>query len=270
MTLGIFLCAALAADSILLRTGRTVKGTIVAQTRESVVLRSGGKTQTISKKQIQRIHYGPAPDEKSVRERPQKNAAGHTDPEQPKGTGDAGRPDAAGSPPSATDRLWRSALVPGWGQWRAGSRAKAFVFLSGTILSGVAAAGIEREGASASRRYDSAVLFGLVAPALPAESVALPGLIAYAQSIGARADARSADTGYRAAGGLMALFYLVNLADAAFFNGGRNVAAGHSSQDAPRHTGWHAFLSLYYSSNGANWTAGTGTSGNLAGVAYGP
>ena len=115
-------------------------------------------------------------------------------------------------------RLWRSAILPGWGQLQAERPAKAAVFFFGSLFTAAAAAGYAADSTRHQRRYDSAVLFGFLAPELPAESVALPGLLAFDRATSAREKGHSAQRRYAAGGSLLALAFLTNLADAYFFN----------------------------------------------------
>lgn len=123
----------LSADSLYLKNGRRVDGVIVGQSREAIRIRTRNGVQEISKQDIRRVTYGPAPEQKTAQEsKPEPvepaptNATESTEQAAEIPSGDAAaanetpqdRNDGEADDPNRT--LRRSAVLPGWGQWSEG------------------------------------------------------------------------------------------------------------------------------------------------------
>ena len=104
---------ALLPDVVTLRSGETIEGVIVAQSATEIRVRAGGRVRTIPKNTIRRISYGPV---KTTERPPAKAEPGIRPPgakrAPPSGQSPVRAPEA---PLTSMSRLWRSAVLPGWG-----------------------------------------------------------------------------------------------------------------------------------------------------------
>lgn len=167
---GILLVAALVlqpllADTVILRNGTTINGTILNQSRTAVIIRIDGRVQTIPKANIRRIRYGGEAANKAAaerkREEEQKRAeeerrkAEHSRKQTEPGGQKKSEHPAASSPeltPGAI--LWRSALLPGWGFLQLKQDRWAWTYMGlvgGGVLSSLALRSQARE---AKARYE--------------------------------------------------------------------------------------------------------------------
>lgn len=169
---------AIQADVIRLRDGKTISGVIVSQTRDHIMVRfPGGRVRRLEKSRITQIQYQVAEvtaaerrqiDQEVARALEKRRAtlvtrlraeiadlkrlvaaaekAGARGEKQPanapkKQRGRASLDGSTGPSELTIDRhsLWRSAIVPGWGQWHRGQRSRGAVFLGGfTVALGFA------------------------------------------------------------------------------------------------------------------------------------
>lgn len=117
------------AEYILLRSGTVIKGSVVSQNRSRVVVRSEQRTLVIAKSRIRRISYTPIrPETLPVK------AADRPADKSVKRTNARARPLPAGAVASrgsgryGNGRLWRAAVLPGWGHAAQGRTRLAFGF----------------------------------------------------------------------------------------------------------------------------------------------
>lgn len=107
--------AALIADAVRLRSGEIVVGTITAQTRDDVTIIVNGKTRVIRKTDIQRVVYGSAEAEvKKAEEQRRLWEELRRKQELAKAEKDKAQAGPGLAP------FWKSALLPGWGQYASG------------------------------------------------------------------------------------------------------------------------------------------------------
>lgn len=156
--------SSLPADRVYLRNGRQLDGIVVRQTRNDITFRLGnGQTQSIQKSDILRMVYGNAArgeqldeekrkqDEATKTEPAGKDSSTSVDP-----TSDLARPGTFGA-------AWRSALVPGWGQYTSGDRRSAIEV--GILFLGAGAYAAQRNAVQRSdhRAYNRTSLQGFLA-----------------------------------------------------------------------------------------------------------
>ncbi len=170
--LAFFASTALLGDSITLRSGGVVTGTILSQNRDSVVVRVSGGTRRIPKSDIRRIAYAeePAP----VRREP---AATRPPPKRPEQTRVAAadrrneRP-APESPSGVGEALYvggLSALWPGWGlDYKQGGTTWRWTYTSIVAALAVGTAATHASGTTAQSTYAvDAPVFALGAAVVP-------------------------------------------------------------------------------------------------------
>ncbi len=141
--------AGLFADKVVLRSGQVITGSIVGQDRQTIRIQVAGQGQVISKGQVARVQYDgdghekpdPAkkenqkPVEQPVEERkPEvKNPA-----EKPTETKVIPKPIETDDPAgprttSLVGAVWRSSVLPGWGQFANGRDVEAAVVAAATV-----------------------------------------------------------------------------------------------------------------------------------------
>ncbi|EMO29322.1 hypothetical protein LEP1GSC170_1863 [Leptospira interrogans serovar Bataviae str. HAI135] len=106
----------LTASSIVLKNGKTLQGKIINQSRTEVQIEVNGKLQTISKAEISEINLkDPKKEESKKKETTTKPPINHPITTQS----------------SWQDARWaitgRSAILPGWGQWKVGQKRWAII-----------------------------------------------------------------------------------------------------------------------------------------------
>ncbi len=141
---------------------------------------------------------------------------------------------------SDTGALWRSAVLPGWGQYRRGERYRAGALLGGTVLSLALLMGARRDYNAARTDYDSSANLALILPS-DRESIPLTlGSVLYSQGFQVQQnDAASRGTLYF---GLLGAVYVYNLIDAAFFGGPTANPGKAALSDAGQVPGGFGFL----------------------------
>ena len=109
----------LGADQILLRNGRMIHGRVISQTALTMrVKQESNKTITLFKNDIKQVIYKTATEEKKeeavkkVRRRVRRKRRRTPTPKIP-----SANLKEAGQAPALSGALWRSALLPGWGQF---------------------------------------------------------------------------------------------------------------------------------------------------------
>ncbi|WP_061296426.1 LA_0442/LA_0875 N-terminal domain-containing protein [Leptospira interrogans] len=108
----------LTASTIVLKNGRILQGKIINQSRTEVQIEVNGKLQTISKAEISEINLkDPKKEESKKKEVITTRPPDHTNPTT--------------TQPSWQDTRWaitgRSAILPGWGQWKVGQKRWAII-----------------------------------------------------------------------------------------------------------------------------------------------
>jgi superfamily II DNA/RNA helicase len=155
----------LAADTIHLTDGRTIRGTIIAQDGKSIRIKTGGKEQVILKSTVRRITYDEkkSPEQEAEDERLEKEQLAKEDAEREKAeserrdqleklreenealkgqlvAGEERRKQADAARQQKFTRagwpsVWRSFVVPGWGQFYRGDAARAAGFMTAAGIS---------------------------------------------------------------------------------------------------------------------------------------
>lgn len=128
----LILCATpglLSADALSLRNGEVIQGTIVQQTRTDITINTNGRVRTVPKTDVLRIIFGSADEELRRQEAIRRAEAERREAARRKEEEEARRArDAKGIPWS---HVWRSAVVPGWGAYRADERGAAYAAAGG-------------------------------------------------------------------------------------------------------------------------------------------
>ncbi len=160
----VFPAGIFAGQTVLLRNGGKIVGTVVSQNEKAIVIQSeDGKKSTIGKREILKIVYKEIISkeeenkirkeaEQTLKENPKEEVIIKEEPivKEPSPTTNlSGR--------SRWSAVWRSALLPGWGQWYTGNKAEAKLTLGGfgTALALGIYTRIEED--SAKKDYDAAV-----------------------------------------------------------------------------------------------------------------
>lgn len=112
--------------------------------------------------------------------------------------------------------LWRSAVIPGWGQTYSGNSRKGWFFLGTTLFLGGAVLSARSAHTAAINDRDSPAAFGFLLSADPAYLPA--SLLLVARDNANQSKVEQAADRYRTASLLLAGFYLYNVFDAWFFS----------------------------------------------------
>lgn len=270
--------AVLLADTLHLRNGRQVTGTIVSQNRTHVTIRTAGRAQLIPKNTIRRIRYGNEAEE--LRRAAQKRAAEEKQREEArrkeeqrrqaearqqeeqrkqaeekrreeerkraaaakKETSESGKESSTkvADPSGGTTRvsvLWRSAVLPGWGQLHADDNLVGWGSMGAFFAGAVAAAYFRVSATAAKATYEDNA-----GGALPAVFVAAANgsseftsgqaavfLLNIQSDDGNFSDYREQAARLKAAAVFTGVVYLAQLVHAAFF---MDVGAGQSKVTA--------------------------------------
>lgn len=153
----------LSADTVLLRTGQTVEGTIISQSRTDIRIQTAAGIQVLQKTNVQRVIYGSdaarVAEEKRLQEerrleelrkaeearkaeelRKQEEARKAAEKNKdPGGKKNTTEPAKAGGP-STWSYAWRSMVLPGWGHLYGGETMTGYAYMGafGVALLGVA------------------------------------------------------------------------------------------------------------------------------------
>jgi hypothetical protein len=111
----LILPGAVFADAVRMRSGEIVVGTITGQTRDDLTINVNGRTRVIRKTEIQRVVYGSAEAELKKAEE-QRRLWEEQKRQNEKLQADKDR----ASRPSVWGPVWKSALLPGAGQYASG------------------------------------------------------------------------------------------------------------------------------------------------------
>lgn len=240
------LCAgnSILADTITLKSGAVVQGTIVQQDAVKIEIQTAHGVKVIQKNLIKRIEYTAdkstddkkkeeqlaqekAEQEKQEREQAEKQKREEEERLESQRLRDElsalkeekrRREDAVSQMrgKSGWPSVWRSMVLPGWGQVYRGDMTTARWFLGGAFLSTVYAYRANQEYKSARSNYDSsartALLLGLTAS---------PGLVVgFVDANQKRNALASRANRTNLAFGFLGAIYLTNVAEALFFRGG--------------------------------------------------
>lgn len=278
-----FLPLSVFADRITLRSGQILTGAIVGQDRSSIRIQVGGQIQVVSKNQIVRVQYdtdepgkvdpakkeNPKPVEKPVEERkpeikkpvveqePKKEIQ---KPADTRGTLQAGSTSLVGA-------VWRSLLVPGWGQYANGRNIEAVIAAASTAAVVYKAKQDRSLARGKESEYQQTTFASFFLPASIGGSfhpefanggqlnVSAIGLVALAQRDSRKAAHESADLYGRTLGAL-AFVYLAQAAHSALSAKGsfftaeagrpRVIAAVFVAGSEPRKTGTAIVLGVTY------------------------
>ncbi len=197
---------ALPADRILLRDGTLLNGTIEGQNRTHVRFRTGAQLRAIPKEQIRRIQYDEATSasgkkeagsvamvraeearrqEEARKQRESRKLEEARRKEEERKREELHRQKAAGKkeaarsetkpstqdetgrePVGRTGALWRSVVLPGWGQYATGRTAEAFVAGGVSLAVLVRARALHAAALAAEDEYHSSALLYLLSPRL--------------------------------------------------------------------------------------------------------
>ncbi|MCB1325030.1 MAG: hypothetical protein H7A21_10135 [Spirochaetales bacterium] len=259
----------LLAEVILLRGGEFVNGTIVSESTHQIVVDVDGARRTIPRSTIQRILYldgegppDPAAEQARRAERVQELRAEReridreletlgesTDSGEEQsffadlfgsdddsaadeaGQGDAQADGAEGSP---WPYVWRSAVLPGWGQIERGDTWRGRIYFGATLLSGLYFYQTHRSYVSAADAYDANADFSIAAIASRNLGAQAFAILEEDRLFNERSSAGEAR--FRASILFLSL-YFVNLLDAYSFSLGTPSPA--PTNDADAQTGWH-------------------------------
>lgn len=197
LTILFFICTSLFADTVIMRNGQQYEGRIINQSRTSVTIISNGSPVTLQKSQIARIAYGMTAEEKEKlrkeREERQRKLEEQRREQQDKlrreqekrekekriqqelkewnrlrgnlqekeDSEDWVLEDSTVSGKTTFGALWRSALIPGWGQWYLEENIWAGVYAGATVILAAAAANEYRiyQERQSSYDFNSSLLF---------------------------------------------------------------------------------------------------------------
>ncbi|EMK00807.1 LA_0442/LA_0875 N-terminal domain-containing protein [Leptospira sp. B5-022] len=147
-----------AEQTILLRKGGKVIGNVVGQNEKTITVQSDTGKQTISKRDILKIIYKDITREEENRIRKEEEKKVQENPQIVEEPVQIIPPPVSNEPNrSRWSAVWRSALLPGWGQWYTDNKLEAKI-TGGAFLASLAYAGYSRsEAESAKSKYDDAV-----------------------------------------------------------------------------------------------------------------
>ncbi|TGM89764.1 LA_0442/LA_0875 N-terminal domain-containing protein [Leptospira licerasiae] len=150
-----------ADQTILLRKGGKLTGNVVGQNEKTITVQSESGKQTINKRDILKIIYKDITKEEENRIRKEEEKKVQENPQVVE------EPVQIIPPPTSTastepgrnrwSAVWRSAVLPGWGQWYTDNKSEAKI-TGGAFIASLAYAGYSRsEAESAKSKYDDAV-----------------------------------------------------------------------------------------------------------------
>ncbi|TGM57972.1 LA_0442/LA_0875 N-terminal domain-containing protein [Leptospira adleri] len=203
------------AQTILLKNGTSLKGDVTGQNEKNITIRlADGSVKTISKKSILKVVYRDVNEEEAKRirqeeEKKLKEAKSADEKKQIEDEAIATKPDFKA--PRKGDRnrwslVWRSALLPGWGHYKAERKKTAYVF-GALFWTGLAATfSSAQKVTQAKADYDQA---SLNAQVLGGNNPFLAGQIL---TNGKREDYKKAVDDYQKISTITAVIYLIQLA----------------------------------------------------------
>ncbi len=181
-TLAFLAVLPLSADTVLLRTGQAVEGTIVSQSRTDIRIQTPTGIQTLQKANVQRVIYGSdaarVAEEKRVLEEQRKQEEAKKQEELRKqeearkaeekrkaGEGKAGKTTPETTQTAGPGRwayTWRSMVLPGWGHMYRGDAFTGYAYMGGFGLALATVAWTQNNAQQAKSTYASEVLMNKV------------------------------------------------------------------------------------------------------------
>lgn len=244
----LFSVSTLAAETIFLRSGKTIEGQVLRQDRTKVVIRTAGGIQTIPKSLIRRITYGKdaaaiqkekeaqarkAEQERQAalrrqelerkqkeeelrkeqeRKREEEERAAAAQKKSPsKSAGKESGPNSG----NLFGRALRSAVLPGWGHLYSGERATAYTYATTFALSLGYAFRARQSALTAKSDFDSTVLQNKLLLTIQPSFILLTPTLDGAAREAYEAKVRRS----RVAVGLVGLVYVAQLAHVMIFGG---------------------------------------------------
>lgn len=179
----VLLCAsALQADTIYLKNGDTIHGSIIAQDQNSVKLKTSTGERTYSKAVIRRISYDDktaddnadkerAEREKQIkseelrkeREELERRTKEIEEREKKAKAEEAKRIETASR--AGRSSIWRSLVFPGWGQHYRGDKTRGYIFMGGAAFTGLMLFKTRKQYIKARNEYNDASNLSLMSAA---------------------------------------------------------------------------------------------------------
>ena len=119
---------------------------------------------------------------------------------------------------------WRSALIPGWGQYYQGKQVRGGVYFLSTLAVGAVLVDSWRAYRDARNSYDQSITTSWVYPTLGLAAGTTDAVISYMQSSLLQDKVNQRSRQYTNAAAAMLGVYLINLVDAVFFSGNTSPA----------------------------------------------
>jgi len=170
----------------MMRDGRVVEGTIVAQSRATVTIQTPAGVQTVAKATIQRVVFGPVPDdhekkqaeerkrqeeqkkqEELRRKQGEQQEQADQEAEQKRQeelrareeqAAQKAQQEAAQGGPSRAGLMLRSALLPGWGQVAGGEPGIGYTLMGLTIAAVGGAGALHSQAVAAQANYNEQLM----------------------------------------------------------------------------------------------------------------
>lgn len=235
MLLIVFLPAVLFADTVTLRTGQVIDGKIVNQTRTEIQIATGGQVQTIQKVNVLRVTYGASLEEVQRQQEEARQAELKRQEEARRAEEEKRRQEEAknssntNQQPAATDAsarsrwspVWRSAVLPGWGEAYSGHRTAGIVYGSLFLGSVGYALAAQRTALGAKESYNTSTVNSKL---LLAAGVSQAGALVPFLDSGAKLSYEHSVGKYNSSLNIIAAIYLVQLVHT-FFMGKEFAAA---------------------------------------------
>ncbi len=241
------LAGALRADTLFLREGKTIEGKITGFTSTTITIRNAAGVQTISKKTVSRVSYGPYvdPTEKKKQEEARKKieeqkrladekrraeaereAEPEAEPEEAaEPVPDESEEAAAESDGPALSRIVKSAVLPGWGHISEGAPITGGLYLGLTAVAAGATYGLRAQALRAGDSYHTSVLLNNIfatrfvggGTSVTDDDNRRTLLVSYLLNVSAHEPYASAVNDYNTMLGADLVLYLLQLAHITFF-----------------------------------------------------
>ncbi|MCE9501034.1 MAG: hypothetical protein K8R21_11145 [Leptospira sp.] len=240
------LSLSLSAETILLKNGKIVKGSVIDQNSKEISVKlPDGKTQKYPKGQVLKVIYKEV-DEKEARRihdeeekaiaakkkiEDDKKLAGdekRSKEEADRKTKEAREAEARRTPLTRFGVAWRSAVLPGWGQWADKRKTPAIVFPALILLSGYKTYVMNQEYRNSVRDFNH--LGSPYLRATPSSATLQDPINAYIYNRPFQLQRDTVDRHYRETrifGALTLLIYILNVADAAYFHKDSEKVSGY-------------------------------------------
>lgn len=248
-------------DTVQLKSGQIHSGKIINQNRRSVHLRTAnGQKLVFHKSLIKRVIYSNKTDNESERQKPgqeqnriekakqrqeqhkreqrrkelEQQRQKDKETQQKNESNQSQKP--AGGSTVDLSALWRSALLPGWGQYYRNKHMKATGFWAGGLALVGASTLLGARYDTLSSSYDDAVirdslLIGAFAAVPPSADAGLFYLLSYADTASTRSQMQTVAGQHRMVTAAGLLFYAYNLIDACCIGGGTAQSTASQMQN---------------------------------------